>query len=696
MIINKRLLLPVLAFGTWGLYLRTLAPTVTVDDSGDFALAAHYFGAPHPPGYPVFVLLSRLFTVIPLGDVAFRVNLLSAAAGVLAVVLLFLFVEEILSPVGASGYLPPFLAALLLAGSRTFWRLATYAEVATAMTAVVLGILLFLCRWHRLKRPRYVMIAALLAGVSMGVHYVAFIVAALFGGMGFFPWFTRSGFCHRRFLLAITLFFLGSAVFLMLPLRSIHHPDYNWGQPRSYESLKTVMSRSQYGDTSFSGGNANRRLSQLEYLFQGIVRQFGDSLPPTMILGAVSFIFLGIIFLWTINRWLSISLFAAAVVPMVVLAWVLDFNLDPLSFYYVDVFYVPAYALLFAFAGVGVGYVKKIAGCIGHRWVETVLVGLLLVYPMGSIISNSFLSSRRHSLGYYDVALSSLKTLPPGGLLLVRGDPYTFCIWYAQRILGKSPAKSVLNTTLIDLPWYRQEVGKHHPDLGRILAALPGPVTEKNSETRKSAAVLAWMERGGTVYSLFNDELPSRLWKMEPHGLIYRVLKASKSFDNTAACRAAERFWSGNRVRGLSPWKPGERLYDAELVDQVATRRYNTGTIYSAAGKYVEALRHLDEAVNLVSGRADIRINRGIVFFKLNRVQEAIEEFEAAVVCDSSLLLGWQNLIVARSIQNDKAGAEEAARRAAEALSNRPDRLANLAEILEKLGYSTPARVVKK
>src|SRR5215510_7343726 len=75
------------------LYIRTLAPTVTLVDSGELIVAARTLGVAHPPGFPLYVLLAHLATLFPVGNVAVRVNTASAlfaalASAVLAVVLL--------------------------------------------------------------------------------------------------------------------------------------------------------------------------------------------------------------------------------------------------------------------------------------------------------------------------------------------------------------------------------------------------------------------------------------------------------------------------------------------------------------------------------------------------------------------------------------------------------------------------------
>src|SRR5437762_3568284 len=63
----------------FAVYVSTLHPTVAGGDSGELTVVAATLGVAHPPGYPLHTLLAKLFTFIPHGSIAWRVNLLSAA-----------------------------------------------------------------------------------------------------------------------------------------------------------------------------------------------------------------------------------------------------------------------------------------------------------------------------------------------------------------------------------------------------------------------------------------------------------------------------------------------------------------------------------------------------------------------------------------------------------------------------------------
>src|SRR5436305_7688444 len=79
------------------LYVMTLAPTTAMWDASEYITAAYVLGIPHPPGNPLFVLLGRVASLLPVGTVAIRVNLLAAVASACTAAIWFLVVERVLS-----------------------------------------------------------------------------------------------------------------------------------------------------------------------------------------------------------------------------------------------------------------------------------------------------------------------------------------------------------------------------------------------------------------------------------------------------------------------------------------------------------------------------------------------------------------------------------------------------------------------
>ena len=78
------------------LYSCTLAPTVTLIDSGELIVVAHGLGVAHPPGVPLWAMLAHLASLVPLGNVAERINFSSALFAALASAMLTLVVAELM------------------------------------------------------------------------------------------------------------------------------------------------------------------------------------------------------------------------------------------------------------------------------------------------------------------------------------------------------------------------------------------------------------------------------------------------------------------------------------------------------------------------------------------------------------------------------------------------------------------------
>src|ERR1700686_4328383 len=97
--INHKLIDPFLVLACtipFAVYMATLAPSVTFFDSGEFLTATASMGSAHSPGYPLFLMYAKAFTWIPLGNVAFRINMATAFSSSLACLGVYLLTVEIL------------------------------------------------------------------------------------------------------------------------------------------------------------------------------------------------------------------------------------------------------------------------------------------------------------------------------------------------------------------------------------------------------------------------------------------------------------------------------------------------------------------------------------------------------------------------------------------------------------------------
>lgn len=171
-------------------YILTLADTVVFWDVGEFIAAAYLLQVPHPPGSPLFLLVGKVFGMIPLySDPAVRLHFISALSSALTVLFLYLSLVKLIvlwRPRTddwwnkATLYGAASIGALSCTFSATFWFNAVEAEVY-GVSMLFVGLVTWLAlRWNeRADSPshqKYIFLIAYLIGLSLGVHLLALLV----------------------------------------------------------------------------------------------------------------------------------------------------------------------------------------------------------------------------------------------------------------------------------------------------------------------------------------------------------------------------------------------------------------------------------------------------------------------------------------------------------------------------------------
>ena len=334
------------------LYLRTLAPTVLyydlphLRDSATLQAKAAVLGIPDYTGYPTYVMLAHLFTYLPFGDVAYRVNLASAVFGAAAVGLLCLAGTKLCgrAAAGAAG-------ALAFGVTPVFWSQAVVAEVYTLNALFVALVLCVLLAWRERRRDGYLLAAAFLMGLSLTHHLTSGLLlpaAALFvllvEGRKLLEW--------RLLAKGAGLFVLGLTPYLYLPIRASmrYLPEgYLWGQPLIQEhppntlyGFYNLVSGGQWKERMWAFGPAElpgRVQMYLEHMM-GYGGQFGVWLVAVAAGG----------FLYLVYR----DLAAAATLGFLYAGWLLhalEYNIEDIEYYFIPTYLVLALCMAAGFGG---------------------------------------------------------------------------------------------------------------------------------------------------------------------------------------------------------------------------------------------------------------------------------------------------------------------------------------------------------
>ena len=165
-------------------YFDTMAPSVSYWDCGEFIAVSYTLGVPHPPGSPLFLLLGRIASMLPISqDIAFRVNILSPLVSALAVMFLYLIIVQFVnhwrgrvesSTDALIVFGAGFVGALTFAFTDSHWFNAVEAEVyafSTFFTAIVVWLILVWSEKADQKgHERYILIIAYMIGLATGLH----------------------------------------------------------------------------------------------------------------------------------------------------------------------------------------------------------------------------------------------------------------------------------------------------------------------------------------------------------------------------------------------------------------------------------------------------------------------------------------------------------------------------------------------
>jgi hypothetical protein len=190
----------ILGWGVFGftliVYTLTRAATVPFWDCGEFIACSYTLGVPHPPGTPLYVLVGRIFTMIPgfiIEDVSARVNWLSGICSAGTAMVGYFVLARLITAWHSDTYAPQRLSAfarlsvyagsvagsLFLAFSDTNWGNSVEAEVYGAAMFLMMALIWLALVWYErrkdLRADRYLIALSYLAILSIGIHMTTFM-----------------------------------------------------------------------------------------------------------------------------------------------------------------------------------------------------------------------------------------------------------------------------------------------------------------------------------------------------------------------------------------------------------------------------------------------------------------------------------------------------------------------------------------
>jgi hypothetical protein len=496
----------------FALYLITLAPSTAMWDTSEYIAAAHVLGLPHPPGNPFFVLIGKVFTLLPIApSIAMRVNVLAALSSAVAASMWFLITERVLVSwlpnrwqriVGGS------LAVLIGATAFTVWSQSVVNEKVYTVSLAGVAIIAWLTvRWcddpHEPRSDRLLVMIAYLIGLGYSNH-MAGMLAAPAVGIAVLARYPQVLLRWKLLVVCFAALVLGITPFATQPIRAAYFPAINEGETtgcvdriavdctfsaRTYDAFMYNFNRGQYDKPALTDRkapfSAQVGMWWLYFKWQWIRDAHGEW-APLQAMAAMFFLVMGLFggyVHWRRDRrsfWFFGPLMLTMTLGLIIyLNFKYGYSQAPELGDSVerevrdrDYFYLWSFSAWSVWAALGLIFVwEAVASLFGAERVrvgtETVdlprrrswLLGSpVLAFAFIPLLANWTSSSRHGETDTRDFAADLLNSVEPYGILVTVGDNDTFPLWYAQEVEGIRKDVIVANTSLLNTDWYTRQL----------------------------------------------------------------------------------------------------------------------------------------------------------------------------------------------------------------------------------------------
>ncbi len=515
----------------FAVYMVTLAPSVTFFDSGEFLTATASLGSAHSPGYPLFLMYAKPFAWLPLGNIAFRINVATAVSSSLACLIVYILTitllknETLLEDKRFNRIAVKFAglaAALSFAVTPRLWLQSNHDKPYPLLAFISAIIIYLLLRWQEqyregTERPSYIYVCTFLAGLSMGVHQtIVLLLPAWFLMIVLTDWriMTRL----KELILATAFALLGFSVHLYLPLRALKNPLLNWGDPKTLDQFLWHFLRRGYP--------SDPPVRDLKLLWAQIS---AFNIPREFTWLGAALMLSGLFYLWKKNQTVFIAYVVSVVVFLLVIAGYLNTPMDLI--FLTEEFFTPLYLQAAVMIGIGLfsllGYAirsAKLPDRIGAS-VYGIVTIFFFTLPSALCAVNYYENDQHNNYIAFDYASNSLRSLPQDAIMFTWGDSGAFPLWYLQGIERLREDVDLPHTPHLVFNWYLDSLPRmfKNSNLRKFDMASFGPESALRIAIAENMGIRPVYIDFSTRYSVeFKDYQPTQ------RGIVYRVRKINE------------------------------------------------------------------------------------------------------------------------------------------------------------------------
>jgi len=591
--------------GAFALFLRSAGPGFTLEDSTELTVSVATLSNTHPPGNPWYLLSGKLFFLLPLGSPGFRLELMSAVYGALAILAVFRLVGHVAGRAGFSrreALTGALGASAMVATSMTMWLESSITEKYAFFMALFGWSVYALCRFEELRTTRWLVPAFFLSGLAWGCHYQGiYLLIPLVWAL------VHGGSARNRAVAGLFFLLPVMARYLYTPLRAVTHPAINWGVPDNFSRFLEYAAFRGYQSDRFLVSGAGLPANPAELASRFFIHLL--VVPFTEIGWAVLLSIAGFLVAWKWSRRLGKGILSLALLNVVVSA-----NIRTSNYALYDLPYV---WILGALAGLGVVRLSSL-------W-RPALGAAPLIFVIGFFQFRDFSMRDRDYLAS-DHMRNPLMCAPADSIIVSGGAAGLLLPWYAREVAPQVRIQGLFVNAL----------DVNDPDRG-LLDRILGPGAAKLRYLQEVPAIYRTLANAAAprpvFCEFFNISLPSTglRWR----GVLLELLPdpVPAVFDARSADLAGKL-----RLRGMFRPRGGQELY----VARVYGIGFNAqGRAALAAGMNGEALGLARRGLLISPDLPELHDLCGRALFALGREREAGEEWRNALAAASRAGKNW-------------------------------------------------------
>ena len=483
-----------------GIYLRTMLPSTGFWDTGEAQTVPPTLSIFHPTGFPTYTMLGWLWSHLPIGEVAWRMNLLSGVCVALASGVVVLITGHL---IGARDRALTAAAAGVAGAAFAFasepWENATRADVHAMAILSVTVVLWLLLTWRAAERDgspraaRWLVGAAAVFGFGLGVHP---IVGLLAPGIAVWLFVVDREFWRRWRLIgvcaAVVLLGLGSFAYIWIRAISDPEPPLFYARPDTWERFRYLVLAEQFGSLF---RDFREPLADLGLKWAGAERVLAAQfVAPGWLLVAIG---AAIVAARSLATFGVLMIFAASNI-----FYAVNFRDGDIDRYYMPTVAVLAPLLGVALATIAMACAQAVAE-VGRRLMSGVearrrlsalggalVLGLGALLPAASLVTGYGPHDQSHNRDAHEWVASVHALLPPNSVV-VSWWSYSTPLWHHRWVLGERPDLTIIDERDILDEGYRTMNNAIRAHFGRrpVYVVLPGWERERVTERWEMSTV---------------------------------------------------------------------------------------------------------------------------------------------------------------------------------------------------------------